>query len=51
MKLTAVLSAVFLAASTVMASAACTGDHQQAASCADGTTWDPEAKACVDTSA
>lgn len=43
------ISALITAASAVSAHAGCKAHEQQAMSCADGTSYDPESKTCVPT--
>jgi hypothetical protein len=39
--------ALALASSPLAAFAACSGDHQQAMSCAENTMWDEATRTCV----
>ena len=48
MRLTRVLTAAFLVFTPVAGFAMCSDGHEQASSCANGYTWDDEAKACVE---
>lgn len=46
MKMTVIALVLFLAPS-LSAAMGCSGSHEQAMSCAEGTTWDSDAGACV----